>query len=363
LGGRSLVSQFITSSNPHLDSVMSTLESEGLIKEWKGNFGLLGARGGFVSSKTVTLAMDGKTMGDENSDVTNTPTTDTGDFCGFLRNCHSHKLYKTDATICDRICHLGGIETRLSTAVKTPKFLDSKWIISTNEDVEVVEIDDGSKKGDKVEKEKEKVKVDSSTSTSEAFDAIVIATHNPAYAANILDSLGDESVSKLSNALSSLREDNKRPVCTLRVHYPAGTLSNVPFDAATVPADSTVQFLSVTDAHVVTAVSTSSFAELHLERGGGKQTQMALLNATNRLLEQFIGERPEIIDSSIKIWRAAFTNASLGDEEECVSIEPYKMAIAGDFICGAKGTPGEAGAVSGLMAGEMLATWFGGQGK
>ena len=42
LGGRSARSQFLASSEPHLDQVISTLSNANLFKPWTGRFGVMG---------------------------------------------------------------------------------------------------------------------------------------------------------------------------------------------------------------------------------------------------------------------------------------------------------------------------------
>jgi len=58
-----------------------------------------------------------------------------------------------------------------------------------------------------------------------------------------------------------------------------------------------------------------------------------------------------------KQWSAGFANGTLGLEEDCVSIEPCRLAIAGDFLR-ERPSPAEASALSGMESAERVARWF-----
>ena len=47
----------------------------------------------------------------------------------------------------------------------------------------------------------------------------------------------------------------------------------------------------------------------------------------------------------------------MGAWEDCVSLEPWRLAVAGDFLR-ERASPAEAAALSGMEAAERVAAWF-----
>ena len=60
---------------------------------------------------------------------------------------------------------------------------------------------------------------------------------------------------------------------------------------------------------------------------------------------------------SVQCWERGLAVGSLGLEENCVSLEPWRLAIAGEYLR-TRSSPLEAAACSGLEAGERVASWF-----
>ena len=56
-------------------------------------------------------------------------------------------------------------------------------------------------------------------------------------------------------------------------------------------------------------------------------------------------------------WGAGFPGTTLGIDEPCVSLEPWRLAVCGDFLR-PRPSPLEAAAESGLEAGERVAGWL-----
>ena len=65
----------------------------------------------------------------------------------------------------------------------------------------------------------------------------------------------------------------------------------------------------------------------------------------------------EGLRAGAKRWGAAFPTATLGIDDDCLSLEPWRLAVCGDFVGGGP-TPAEAAAASGLAAGERIAQIF-----
>ena len=71
------------------------------------------------------------------------------------------------------------------------------------------------------------------------------------------------------------------------------------------------------------------------------------------------GVMPSLYEPSGLVREEFFAAGTLGLQEACVSLEPWRMAIAGDFLSEAHaGSPAEAAALSGMDAAERVAAWF-----
>ena len=76
-----------------------------------------------------------------------------------------------------------------------------------------------------------------------------------------------------------------------------------------------------------------------------------------RLVSRGGGAPPRPLHAAAKRWGAGFAAGTLGLKEDCVSLEPWRLAIAGDFLAD-RASPVEAAALSGMEAGERIAKWF-----
>ena len=138
-----------------------------------------------------------------------------------------------------------------------------------------------------------------------------------------------------------------------------------------------------------TAVSTSAFAADVLKRLGS--TRKASEEATQIMSDEVsallasaasadaigndvgtsnVGENKKSpihqpLDASAVRWASALTSKTLGLKEDSVALAPWRLAICGDFIReqDAHETPFEAAALSGLEAGERVASFFAQQGE
>lgn len=66
---------------------------------------------------------------------------------------------------------------------------------------------------------------------------------------------------------------------------------------------------------------------------------------------------PPPVHVAAKRWGAGLAGKTLGLDEACVSLEPWRLAVCGDFLH-ARPSPLEAAAESGLAAGERVASWW-----
>lgn len=348
----------VTEGSP-LTPVVHMLADEGLIAPWQGRFGILGGRGGFLPLSTVSTAgLKGVGVGE------------AGDFCGFLSGA-STPMYvgKPDnGGVCEGICRAAGIDVRRGGRVSGVRFTDSGWTL------EGVESDD-------------------------AYDALVVATHDAALAAGVVrmlavDELAAESdaaerLTGLAQLLQQQREEHTRPLFTLSATFAPDALgAALPFDAVSAPNSPFIQLI-VREAskpgrerevcapgadgiagELFSAVSTPSFAADAVARtkaagmsdaDEAAAAAEALSAGMRQLLSPLFGgdarDVPAPLHATAKRWGAALPSQTLGLSEDCLSFEPWRLAIAGDFIA-SHASPLESAALSGLEAGERVAQFF-----
>ena len=397
LGGRPPDSgvQFLRATEARFGAIMHMLSREGLVAPWAGRFGVLGSQGGgFLSSDVLASTPIGgmiKEAGEEGG-------SGSVNFCGFLGgDLKQHPLYvgtPSNAHVLSGLCAAANIDVVLGARVTGVE--------------RISDASDGSGgDGDSGGHAAWRVLVDGADDANAhaPFDALVLATHDASLAAGalrsaVLPSLQDspESSSRLSqlaDALQAQREERTSAVFTWSGYFAPGLSERVPFDAATVPASPAVRFLARDaskpgrpavvpipgdlrgEGELWTAVSTAQFAETMLARkslasgesgdsdkgGSAASAASAAMTAeVGRLLAPFAasadGTGPVPLRASAKRWGAGFAAGTLGLQEECVSLEPWRLAIAGDYLSAERTSPAEAAAVSGMEAAERVASWF-----
>ena len=388
-GGRHADSglQFLLGTDPRFSSILGMLSREDLVAPWRGRFGVLGTRGGgflpaaILASTPIGSMMreDAKSAGGDEGSV---------DFCGLLsRDADAQQLYvgtPRNSSIIPGLIAAADIEIRLGAKVEGLHAQeDGGWR---------VELADG---GPSARAEEELPR----------FDALVLATHDAALAASAVRSVAAAAKTpaeaaarlvELADLLQAQRDQRTAPVFSWSGYFPRGFSDGVPFDAATVPGSPILSFVardaskpgrpalattaSGSDGGVQgelwTAVSTPDFAAALLagaqgggsgdsERGGGGAAAMAaeaMTGEVRRLLAPYFGGEAESVPpplaAAAKRWGAGFATGTLGLSEECVSLEPWRLAICGDFIAKDRGSPAEAAALSGMSAAERVASWF-----
>lgn len=297
------------------------------------------------------------------SETSQTPNrlnaSDGGDFCGFVNEDKFPTYVGTPsmAELCPNICEKAKIDIQKGYRVDGAETVDGGgWRLLSETG------------GD-----------------SDVFDALVVATHDASLASSIVRSIAQQeeelfaetadeenaSVSKrltsLSDALQAVRDNGKMPVYTISAAFPKGFSNSIPFDAVSVPGSTTIQFLCRDTSkparqqldsgeEVWTAVSTTQFA-----MGQDKDAAEALLSKELSLLLSSGNENPPTpLQVSVNQWRAGFNNKSLNLLEDSVTLAPWRLSIAGEFIsdCSSYATPFEAAALSGLEAGERTSNFF-----
>ena len=371
--------QFLTASEPRLIGILGMLRNEGLIAPWTGRFGLLGTRGGGFLPSDVLKSTPIAQMAKEDGSATSSSSVD---FCGFLsHHPETQPLYvgmPSNGDIVTGLCAAAGIETVLGAKIDaaTCDAGAAKWRINQ---------EDGG-----------------------GFDAIVLASHDASLASNTVRALAAADAESeqranelpqllhLANALQAQRDERTRPSFTWSGYFPRGFSERVPFDAATVPGSTIVRFLArdaskpgrpatiaasegEREGELWTAVATPEFAAEILaraaaitaesgdsERGGGAAAEAAavMTSEVRRLFAPYFKEEgggdaaPEPINASAKRWGAAFSSPTLGLAEDSVSLEPWRLAICGDYMRDDYASPAEAAALSGMDAAERVASWY-----
>mmetsp|Transcript_34147 Transcript_34147/g.96984 ORF Transcript_34147/g.96984 Transcript_34147/m.96984 type:complete len:404 (-) Transcript_34147:48-1259(-) len=327
--------------------VLRFLEQGGLVERWTGRFGALGSRGGGFLPKEVidSTTLSGMRRGEEGAIHTG------GDFCGFLGGGQGARLYvgvPSMASVCEGLRRLGGIDARRARV--TDMRLDERgfWgILAEGADGPTME---------------------------GGFHALVVASHSPATAAVAVNSVvGQATDAELSGrlrmlgaSLQELRDRHKAPAYTLSATFPASV--SPPFDAVALPTSEHLRLIvrdasrpgrSAEDGGSWTAVSTSGFAAELLATGASEELAAGALAGHLRELLQSASSAgvPAPTAVAAKCWRAGFTAKTLGLKENAIGLEPWRLAISGDFISD-HSSPLEAAVLSGMEAGERAAAWF-----
>ena len=374
--------QFLTASDPRFISILGMLTREGLVAPWKARFGVLGMKGGgFLPAEVLHGTPIGSMMKEDGQDA-------SIDFCNLLaRGTNAVPLYcgfPSNASIVPGLLAAAGVEVRSGAKVSRCQPLPgAQWRL----DLEDLHADDADV-------------TDDAGPATESFDALVLATHDASLAASAVSAVIDSGIdvpsdvqdrlSELASNLRAQKRDRTDPVFTWSGYFPRGFSASVPFDAATVPGSSVIRFLArdaskpgrppertIPTKHeelgeLWTAVSTPAFAKAVLqhadaaesgdsERGGNgaKMAQEAMTSEMNRLFQPYHSvEASAHLAAAAKRWGAGFAADTLQLQEECIGLEPWRLAICGDYIAKPKGSPAEAAALSGMEAAERVALWF-----
>ena len=379
LGGRHADSglQFMRPTDPRFVAVMQLLVNEKLAAPWNGRFGLLGSMGGgFLPREVIGDSAFGK-MSRENAD---NEADDNGmDFCGLNGSVGQKQLLyvgtPSNGHALSGLCQTAGVEVILDAKVTSASLgNDGKWHLDAGE--------------------------------QPPFDAVLIATHAASFAADtvrsaVLPTVTDDPevharLSGLADALQAQRDERTSAVFSWSGYFAKGFSDELPFDAVATPSSSVIHFLArdaskpgrpaVVDlpgkdgdsrqAELWTAVSTPAFGKKMLaaaslasgesgdsDKGGStaaKATEL-MTNEISQMLTTFYakgGRSPPVpLHAAAKRWGAGFAAGTLDLNEECVGLEPWRLAIAGDFISGAA-SPAESAALSGMDAAERISKWF-----
>ena len=295
---------------------------------------------------------------------------ESGDFCGFLSGAKSRLYVGTPSmsSVCEGVRAMADLRVLQRARVTNIRMDGLLWSIS------YVTADD-----------KEESLCESS------FHAVVVASQT-ALAADTVRGVGAllerepvetgeaeqreamvKGLGRLSGALGDLGAQHQEPLFALSASFPSGALSGrLPFDAAVSPTSPNIRFVcregskpgrsEPAGRELWSAVTTPAFARELMARGLEKEAAAHEIGSELvKLLSPSFERRtvPAPLDLRVARWRSAFTAKTLDMQEDCVSLEPWRLAICGDFLR-SHPSPIEAAAMSGMEAGERVASWFAG---
>jgi hypothetical protein len=333
---------------------------------------MMGSRGGFLPREALgsTKGSFGamlKSEGDDDASV-----RANIDFCGFLAESE-HAMYvgvPSNASVCTGMCV--GIDVIHDVKVTgMRRSASGAWALT---------VSGGG----------------ASAVESEDFAAVVIASHDASLAASAVQVAASDADVQVAGRLEELarrfqqqRQERTEPCFTWSGFFPVGFSACVPLDAAVAPSSHVISFVArdaskpgrpVTRAcdggegELWTAVSTASFAQSILARapstdpgdsGRGSEAATVAAQAMSqelaRLFAPYFGDElgrvPQPLAAAAKRWGAGFAKGTCELKESAVTLEPWRLAVAGDYLQ-VHASPIEAAAVSGLDAGERVASWM-----
>jgi hypothetical protein len=410
VGGRLLagVQTVLRATHPSLAVLYTQLAADGLLQQVMqqpdnasttsnnnlARWGILGSSGGgfLAASQIPVLPVSSEENQKDGSSSSSLPTgatatgVDQGDFCHFIESRSVPTFTTNTEDLCANLLLRSGIPTHNSVTVDQATPATDGWHLTY------------SRKGEEMHDSDEN-QDDNILPTH--FDGLVVATHNASFAADIVQGIAQaeqdagtdakapvlQQLHRLATDLHNVRTTGKQPVFTWRGQIQTTTskttTTTIPFDTVTVPGSSIVQFLTrlkEEEDDMWTAVSTSSWAAQVLERQDMTDAERIqyvkdiMTTHVQQLLQPYHTDNdsstetvaPVFDNVSVKRWGAAFSSRTLGATHAAVSLQPWRLTIAGDFIAdtqaivgtSTKTTPLEAAALSGLAAGEQTAAFF-----
>ncbi|KOO23477.1 u6 snRNA-associated sm-like protein lsm4 [Chrysochromulina tobinii] len=333
----------------------------------QGRFGMMGSRGGFLPREALgsTKGSFGAMLKSEGDDEASVRANI--DFCGFLAESE-HAMYvgvPSNASVCTGMCV--GIDVIHDVKVTgMRRSASGAWALT---------VSGGG----------------ASAVESEDFAAVVIASHDASLAASAVQVAASDADVQVAGRLEELarrfqqqRQERTEPCFTWSGFFPVGFSACVPLDAAVAPSSHVISFVArdaskpgrpVTRAcdggegELWTAVSTASFAQSILARapstdpgdsGRGSEAATVAAQAMSqelaRLFAPYFGDElgrvPQPLAAAAKRWGAGFAKGTCELKESAVTLEPWRLAVAGDYLQ-VHASPIEAAAVSGLDAGPV----------
>ena len=362
--------------------------------------------GGSASDSGSSNAAD---SGNGSADNKGRSPTDAGDFCGFVENHRpdavpTYVASPSNTDLCPNICAQAGIDVLSDTRV-----IRAETVAGGGWKLQVESSDDETDTSPATEEIFDALILtthDPSLAASTVRciadgEAAAVSTGGSAEADAAAGTIQDR-LNHLANDLQSLRDTGRLPLFTWSGRFDSTFSQSVPFDAASVPGSHFVQFLARESSKpgrlqdtaggnsnedgIWTAVSTSAFAADVLKRLGStreasEEASKVMSGEVSNLLSAAtdvdgIGSRSDSADATPSVrsdvlpcrprdasavrWASAMTSKTLGLKEDSIALAPWRVAIGGDFIRegDAHETPFEAAALSGLEAGERVASFF-----
>mmetsp|Transcript_84857 Transcript_84857/g.263545 ORF Transcript_84857/g.263545 Transcript_84857/m.263545 type:complete len:457 (-) Transcript_84857:113-1483(-) len=378
--------QFFTVTDARFEMLIKSPVLSGLVEAWHGRFGVLGSSGGEVLPRQNVLTSGMFRVPSARADATGDPAAAQAaasaaaarrreigqsaiNFCGFLEGSSSQSLFVGAdgvGSLVPAMLARAGVNVQRGVRVTDLAFKECsgsgrrRWFLETDQDA-----------------------------GPEPFDSVVLANHDPAFAAATIERLQaeapdpelsqdavEEVIGQFKQRLRGLRSARQSRY-SLVLAFPR-PLRELAFDAVSVHG-SELQFLSRDSSKpgrprqgegdgvecwvVQTSPEFAALLDKELGQDSSAEAAARIWAASEGLLGRFFqGESlPVPLYSRAHRWSSAFFSEPLdlgadgGPHNDAVSFAPWALALCGDYLGARQGI--QEAALSGMMAANRVAQW------
>jgi len=315
-----------TIDDPGLQLILNTLPGfEGKLLPMSKEFGLVGPKGGFVSAQQV------------GSNVDDVISITGRDFFGAmkLKGGYMYTGHPTMGSIWSTMCEQSDLGVKGNSLVSNLSKTEAGWAVHG-----------------------------SNSLLGEGYDAVVLAVHDTVCVSQVLSEMTHSQdstkdfVTPLNDLALKIGGIQRSPLYSMMVAYHNKDIEDVSFNSAVVDGCESIQWISKNqfqnseDFSCWTAIATADFSKTTFENeslGDNPQTKMLAD------FEKCLKLKVKPVYCKTQRWSQAVTSNPLALNEHCLSFEPWRLAVAGDYI--GKNANLESAVLSGIQAADRVLQW------